>query len=303
MDEIILHQYAVSPFSEKIRKIFAVKKLAWNAVEQPVIAPKPDLVPLTGGYRRIPVLQIGADGYCDTALIARVIETLAPEPPIFPAEDRGAAEIITHWADHWLFMAVVPPVIVKMLDVLPPGFVKDRQTMSPGFTAENLAAAVPDAKIRMRTGVDWIARQLEGRDHLLGSKFSVADAACFHVVWFMRNDPESFALVTARPALARWFERLDAMGHGDHKSLDPHEALAIARRSLPMTPEACDDSDPSGLKPGDTVRVVADDYGVEQVTGTAIVVTADEIALRREDPSVGEVIVHFPRVGYRVTKA
>ena len=37
------------------------KGLAWKSVEQPPILPKPDLTPLTGGYRRIPVLQEGAD--------------------------------------------------------------------------------------------------------------------------------------------------------------------------------------------------------------------------------------------------
>ena len=66
MEEIILHHYDVSPFSEKIRKILALKKLSWRGVEQPIIAPKPKLTPLTGGYRKIPVLQIGADVYCDT---------------------------------------------------------------------------------------------------------------------------------------------------------------------------------------------------------------------------------------------
>lgn len=303
MNEIILHHYAASPFSEKIRKIFALKKLAWHGVEQPIIAPKPDLTPLTGGYRRIPVLQLGADVYCDTALIARVLETVAPEPSAFPDGNRGAAEIIAHWADHWFFLAVVPPAISKMIDVLPPDFIKDRQAMSPGFTSEALLAALPDAKVRVRTSLDWLASQLEGRDFLLGAKFSVADAACFHLLWFLRNDPESFAVAMARPALKRWFDRVDAMGHGEMTPLEPQEALAIARRSLPMTPESSDDSDPLGLKPGDAVRVVADDYGVEQVAGIAVVVTAEEIALRREDPSVGEVIVHFPRAGYRVTRA
>src|SRR5882724_3471682 len=138
MTEIILHHYAVSPFSEKIRKLFALKQLAWHGVEQPIIAPKPDLTPLTGGYRRIPVLQLGADVYCDTALIARVLETVAPEPSAFPDGNRGAAEMIAHWADHWFFLAVVPPVISKMVDALPPDFIKDRQAMSPGFTSENL---------------------------------------------------------------------------------------------------------------------------------------------------------------------
>ena len=84
MPEIILHQYATSPFSEKIRKIFAHKKITWRSVEQPVIMPKPKLVPLTGGYRRIPVLQIGADVWCDTGIIVRKIEELNPTPTIYP---------------------------------------------------------------------------------------------------------------------------------------------------------------------------------------------------------------------------
>jgi glutathione S-transferase len=51
--------------------------------------PKPDLLALTGGYRRTPNLQIGADIYCDTALIARVLDELQPSPTLYPA--AGAA--------------------------------------------------------------------------------------------------------------------------------------------------------------------------------------------------------------------
>src|ERR1043166_10163486 len=89
MNELILHHYDTSPFSEKIKKILAYKNLAWRAVEQPTIMPKPMLVPLTGGYRRIPVLQIGADVYCDTQLIARVLERLHPRPTMYPDGGRG----------------------------------------------------------------------------------------------------------------------------------------------------------------------------------------------------------------------
>ncbi len=78
MPDIILHQYATSPFSEKIRLVLGAKGLTWNAVEIPPILPKPDLLALTGGYRRTPVMQIGADIYCDTALICDVLDRLAP---------------------------------------------------------------------------------------------------------------------------------------------------------------------------------------------------------------------------------
>jgi glutathione S-transferase len=61
MADIILHHYDISPYSEKVRLGLGLKGLAWASVELPVIMPKPDLTPLTGGYRKTPVLQIGAD--------------------------------------------------------------------------------------------------------------------------------------------------------------------------------------------------------------------------------------------------
>jgi glutathione S-transferase len=79
-DEIILHQYWQSPFTEKVRVVLGMKGLAWRSVEQPSIMPKPELTPLTGGYRRIPVMQIGADIYCDSQVILRELERRYPGP-------------------------------------------------------------------------------------------------------------------------------------------------------------------------------------------------------------------------------
>ncbi|MGH7858178.1 MAG: glutathione S-transferase family protein [Candidatus Binatia bacterium] len=302
MERVILHQYATSPFSEKIRRILAFKKISWSGVEQPIIAPKPNLTPLTGGYRKIPVMQIGADVWCDTAVIARLLERLRPTPSIFPGGGTGAQEALAHWADHWLFMATVPPVIAKVLPLLPPGFVEDRQKMSPAFTARNLEDAVPHSRSTLLAALDWLDTQLRGRSFLLGDAFGLADAACFHVLWFLRNDPESFALVERRSALKEWFDRVEAFGPGDFAQIDPDEALAIAKKSEPSTTEEDDGSDPNGLRPGARVSVVPDDYGTEVVTGTAVVVTSQSIALRRRDGEVGEVVVHFPRAGFRVTR-
>jgi glutathione S-transferase len=57
--ELVLHHYWMSPYAEKIRCILGFKKLAWKSVLIPIVMPKPDLVALTGGYRKTPVLQIG----------------------------------------------------------------------------------------------------------------------------------------------------------------------------------------------------------------------------------------------------
>ena len=69
LSEIILHHYSESPFAEKIRAILGFKRLNYRSVLVPMMLPKPDVIALTGGYRRTPILQIGSDIYCDTALV------------------------------------------------------------------------------------------------------------------------------------------------------------------------------------------------------------------------------------------
>ena len=82
MQEIIFHHYVASPFSEKIRVVLGMKGLAWRSVEIPNMMPKPDLMPLTGGYRKTPVMQFGADIYCDTQIIIRELERRFPDRPV-----------------------------------------------------------------------------------------------------------------------------------------------------------------------------------------------------------------------------
>ena len=83
---LILHQYDFSNFAEKARLMMGFKGLSWRAVEIPPIAPKPKLTPLTGGYRRTPVLQDGADIWCDTKLIAQELERRRPHPTFYLAK-------------------------------------------------------------------------------------------------------------------------------------------------------------------------------------------------------------------------
>ena len=107
MSQLILHHYPRSPFSEKVRAILGFKGLRWTSVIIPMIMPKPDVLALTGGYRKTPLLQVGADIYCDTALIADVLERLAPTPTLYPAESAGLTRIQAHWADSTLFWTAI----------------------------------------------------------------------------------------------------------------------------------------------------------------------------------------------------
>jgi len=301
MSDIIFHHYALSPFSEKIRRILAFKKLAWHAVDQPLMMPKPDLIALTGGYRRIPVLQIGADVYCDTALIARRLDALAPTPALLPAAQAGLIGMLEDWADHRLFFQCVPPVIVALYDQLPPGFLDDRAAMSPALTKEGLFKAAPQSWAQARLSLDRLDAQLTGRAFLLGEHFTLADAACYNPVWFLKNDAALFAEVLARPALAAWFQRIESLPDAGITAMTPSDALAVARDSQPV---ARPSASVAGLdyQLGDEVTVAADDYGPEQTGGRVTAITADSITVERQDAALGAVAVHFPRAGYRVVK-
>ena len=303
MAEIILHQYVNSPFSEKIRKIFAHKNIAWRSVEQPVIMPKPKLIPLTGGYRRIPVLQLGADIYCDTGIIIRKIDEMVPEPTIYPNAMEAAAHAMNLWADRRLFWSTTPVIFEKLGAQVPREFIEDLSKMMQGANFAEITLQAPNARNQLRAFLDLLDRQLNRTPFLLGNAFSLADAACFHPVWFLRAEPTSFALAQKFPNLMRWFERIDAMGYGDAKPMDPDDALAIARDSTPATREQSDPDDPNGLRPGMRVAVTPDDYGFDPVVGKVVASTIYEIAIEREDPALGRIVNHFPKIGFRISAA
>ena len=297
MSEVILHHYPFSPFSEKVRCLLAFKQLPWRAVEQPVVAPKPALTPLTGGYRRIPVMQLGADIYCDTALIVRVLERRAPAPSALPAAQAGAIALLEDWADHRLFMQVVPPVVAHLADELPPAFFTDREAMAPSFTRAALLAAAPHALAQARVSLDRLEAQLRHADFVLGNQFTVADAACFHCVWFLQHGGATFDLVRERKALHAWFERIAGFGSGKVTPLGAEEALAIAKAARPVDVAGGCSAD-SGLHAGQRIAIVPDDYGREETVGAVVRANDEEVVVLREDAEVGEVAVHYPRAGY-----
>jgi glutathione S-transferase len=304
--EIIFHNYPTSPFSEKVRVAFGIKQLAWRSVVQPTIMPKPDLLPLTGGYRKIPVLQIGADIYCDSQLILREIERRFPTPSLSP-QNKGAPYGLGFWADRQIFQAAVAIIFGEIGDMVPEDFKKDRAAMSGGsFSAEALKRAVPLMRDQYRAHTQFLADQLEdGRAFWGGEQPGLADIHAFMNPWFINSALPHRAKATLEefPKVLAWYERVRALGHGTRKDMSPKEALAVAKEATSEARTAHDPHDPNGRKPGDKVAVSADDYGRDPILGEIVFSNAHEIAIRRSDPAVGEVVVHFPRAGFAVTAA
>jgi len=305
MTEIILHHYPQSPVSEKVRVGLGIKRLAWRSVEIPRLPPKPELMPLTGGYRRTPVLQVGADVYCDSQCILRELERRCPEPSFFPGNSAGIAWGVSRWTDGTLFDTAVKLVLGAAADQLPEAFAKDRGRLYLGPDADfaALQADLPHVVAQLRAQLGWIDDRLAtGRSFVLGDQPGLPDALAYYLVWFIRGRWDGGpGLLSQFPALEAWERRVAAIGHGSPSEMTAGEALDIARAATTEIPEGADADDPQGLTPGMAVSVVPDvDGGDPAVTGTVRRVDRETISILRDDPRVGEVCVHFPRVGFRV---
>jgi glutathione S-transferase len=304
MSEIILHHYDASPFSEKIRLILGRKGLAWRSALQPNMMPKPELVPLTGGYRRIPVLQIGADVYCDSQRIARELERRHPSPTLHPDGSEGICFALNLWADRMLFQAAVPVVFGKIGEAVPKEFIEDRRKLMGGGDFAAYLEAAPLFAEQLRAQASLLEAQLaDGRAFLLGAEPSLADFAAYHPVWFLRAIPPAAAALAELPAVGKWAERVASIGHGQRSEIAPAEALATAKAARPLPGAGVAPGEPNGLAAGERVNVVPDDYGFDPVGGELVAADVHEVAVRRSSPETGEVVVHFPRAGFRVTRA
>ena len=311
MADIILHHYPQSPFAEKARLMLGFKGLNWHSVMIPPVMPKPDLTALTGGYRRTPVMQIGADIFCDTALMARQLEKAKVTPALFPEGREAVAAELAQFADQVLFQhgvainfqpkglaarfAGMPEEVIK-------GFVADRQKLFTGGTANRLDTAValsqwPALMSRLETQL-----QRNG-EFLLGDAPSVADFAHFHPLWFVANNQAVSAALDGYQAIAAWMKRIADIGHGVSSKMDAAEAIEVARAATPAALPETSFVSPSGFSSGQTVAVSAVDYGTDPVQGEWLHEDEEEIIIAREDERAGRVHVHFPRYGFRIDAA
>jgi len=306
MSEVILHHYPMSPYAEKARKALGIKKLAWRSVTIPVIMPKPDLMPLTGGYRKTPVMQIGADIYCDTQLILRELERRFPEPSLYKGSDAGTVNALSFYLDRTLFSPVVGLAFGLGGRTLPPGFAEDRAKFSGReLDMERLKKAVPMLVDQLRPQFAWLEAMLvDGRAFLCGEHPTSVDCSAHHLCWFITtNVSANTPPLGELPKLRAWMQRMERVGHGTPTEMSSQDALAVAKAATPQIEEHGDANDSYGRKLGMRVQVTPDDSGRDPVVGELASLTTYEVVIKRSDPQVGDVAVHFPRAGFIIQPA
>ena len=186
-------------------------------------------------------------------------------------------------------------------DHMPEGLHEDRARLH-GLPVPSIEA-VRKAAIRnrhlVRPQIKWLAEMLDdGRHYLLGAEPCIADFAAYHVVWFYRGRHiDCRAEFDPYPKIIAWRERMTAIGHGKRTEMPPRRGIGDCPSAAPASPRPSEpqEGDP---KPGTPARVRPADNARDWVEGEVLFIDAGEIALLRSDPEVGEVAVHFPRLGY-----
>jgi glutathione S-transferase len=308
---LILHHYDFSSFSEKVRLVLGIKNLSWRSVEIPSTLPKPDYLPLTGGYRRAPSLQIGADVYCDSKRIIEELERRFPEPSIYPGPDRLAQRAFTAALERWTDSILLRTTINYISSAYPEGarftpeFLNDRAELlgkaQPGLghTEANAAKNLTQLRPQLR----WVGDMLnDGRPYVHGDTMSLADCVIYHAIWIMDQLAYRRVALISDP-VRRWMDRIAARGHGKYGSISALEALDIAASATPLPPAVSQilEGDPAV---GEMVAVTPIDTGrLNSTVGMLTSIDAMQVTVAHRNDHVGEVAVHFPRLGYRVRPA
>jgi glutathione S-transferase len=304
MTDIFLHHYPTSPFGELARVALGLKGLAWRSVIIPMMMPKPDLVELTGGYARTPVLQIGADVYCDTAAILDAIEARQSEPSFYPTPLGPLQRIVASWAGAAQFAAHVGAAFKNApVGMLPPGFAEDRKKRFVGFDFEAMPRFAPHLETQVLGAVLWLNQTLsDGRAYIGGEAPGHGDLALYSNLWFIKSMPfaaDFAAIAFAAPAVSAWYDRVAAIGHGTFEEASADDAIEAARASEPARISGSIE----GFAPHQTVLIRTEQSGDQPVEGQLLRCDASGITVARTSARAGMVNVHFPRLGQIVAPA
>ena len=299
---IFLHHYPASPFSEKIRLTLGYLGVPWQSVEISSVMPRPLLMPLTGGYRRTPTLQIGANVYCDTAVITEGLVRHTGDQTLLR---RGfVVRRTAEWADTTLFRTAValnfrPEAAAAFMSQLSPeevqAFMADRAQLTGDAPMVTISAEAAMSSFQAYLG--QLDDSLRGA-FLFGEEPSAADFSVYHGLWFVSQNPVNATLLEPFAGVQAWMERMAALGHGDVAEATGEAALAAAAEAEPVAPEFS-----SGVFAdlvGKEVHVTPTDYGRIPVTGRLIAASAEEIVIERQDDQADRIMTHFPNIGFEL---
>ncbi|MGB5325636.1 MAG: glutathione S-transferase family protein [Pseudomonadales bacterium] len=297
---MILFNYNLSPYAEKIRLMLGCSGLSWVSVKVPPLPPRKGLDELTGGYNRIPVAQSGADIFCDTKIIASEIAASAGRPEF--ALETCAAEVATfaRSIEQEKFFAAVRAVPSKAMLVralkehLPTTLMKLMKDRAKMGRAAKVRLPSPAESLKIYSAMLADLDQQLADDFFFGDRPTNADFSAYHLVWFnvdlgKQEIPQQYSRLRA------WYKRMSAFGHGNVQRKSMYYALQQASDNEPRA-IASDEMASSNAR----VSIRPDDYRLDAVQGELVGESSLRWIIARDGAKCGRVHVHFPKEGFSI---
>jgi glutathione S-transferase len=300
MSDMVLYHYALSPFSEKIRAMLGYTGMSWDSVTVREMPPRPQLDQLAGGYRRIPVAQMGADIFCDSRTIAAEIARISGKANLALESCDQEVQEFAGRADSEFFLACFGSAVGKKLikkllrtfSLLDFGrFMWDRINMGRKSSLQQVSGKQASAVTRVH--LEGMEEMLKG-DFLFGDQPNIADFSAYHGLWFIQDVAE-LDLIKDYPSVTAWMERIKALGHGTRTEISAERAIDIASGQQPR-PLPADNRDEEWI--GQLASISPSDYGKDPVKGVLVANLAHSWILQRTMNGSSTVHVHFPKKGF-----
>ena len=298
-----LFHYPLSPFSEKMRAMLGYAQLPWQSVAVKEMPPRPVLATLAGGYRKVPVAQLGADIFCDTHLIASEVAALSGKPLLAVEQCSADVQAFVRETDMDIFLSCLLAgsgggllmKLVKSTSVIDTlKFLADRVAM--GRKARVKAPSPRGAGAKLTAHLEGLEVRLQAQPYLFGDEPCHADFSAYHSLWFVVDLAEKPLLVDF-PKVREWYLRMRSFNQPEVTALSADQALINASQAEPR-PLPANASD--NLLLGQEISLAPVDYGRDPVYGLLVAETPERWIIAREDAQVGTVHLHFPRQGFRV---
>jgi glutathione S-transferase len=224
---LVLHQFAISPFCDKVRRVLHHKKVPFETREVPLLDVTTGALRHRTGTGKVPALEHDGELVTDSTEIAHYLEEHFPERPLVPKDSRLAAQchLLEDWADESLYFLEV--YLRFLLPHNASRWVAELVHADPAPLRAIAPLMVPRVLRRTlyqqglgRKKVDHVLRDLDrhlvaleamlaGHEWLVGDAISLADIAVFAQLFAVRGAEEGARAIDGKAEIVQWMRRVE----------------------------------------------------------------------------------------------